>query len=48
MVRQLPLTDQNILSMMTKTIDDRIAAKEKLANAPKPGQNNPTPSGGTA
>jgi hypothetical protein len=35
MVGQLPLTDQNILAIMTKTIDDRIAAKEKLAKAPK-------------
>ena len=48
MVGQLPLTDQNILSMMTKTIDDRIAAKEKLANAPELGQNNPPSPGGTA
>lgn len=41
MVGQLPLTDQNILKIMTKTIDDRKAAKDKLANAPKinvPGQ----------
>jgi Sec-independent protein translocase protein TatA len=35
MVGQLPLTDQNILKIMAKTIGDRIAAKEKLANAPK-------------
>lgn len=35
MVTQLPLTDQNILKIMTKTIDDRKAAKDKLANAPK-------------
>lgn len=35
MVGQLPLTDQNILKIMDKTIADRIAAKEKLANAPK-------------
>jgi hypothetical protein len=35
MVGQLPLTDQNILKIMDKTINDRIAAKEKLANAPK-------------
>jgi hypothetical protein len=46
MVGQLPLTDQNILSIMTKTIDDRIAAKEKLASAPKPSQSNPAASGG--
>lgn len=48
MVGQLPLNDQSILSIMTKTIDDRIAAKEKLANAPKPGQSNPMPTGGAA
>jgi hypothetical protein len=35
MVTQLPLTDQNILTIMTKTIDDRKAAKDKLAKAPK-------------
>jgi hypothetical protein len=35
MVTRLPLTDQNILKIMTKTIDDRKAAKEKLARAPK-------------
>jgi beta-N-acetylglucosaminidase len=35
MVTRLPLTDQNILKIMTKTIDDRKAAKEKLAKAPK-------------
>jgi hypothetical protein len=35
MVGQLPLTDQNILKIMTKTIDDRQAAKQKLATAPK-------------
>ena len=37
MVGQLPMTDQTILKIMTKTIDDRIAAKQKLANAPKLG-----------
>lgn len=46
MVDQLPLNDQNILAIMTKTIDDRIAAKEKLANAPK--INAPSASGGAA
>lgn len=35
MVGQLPLNDKNILAIMTRTIDDRIAAKQKLANAPK-------------
>lgn len=47
MVNQLPLNDQNILKIMLQTIDDRIAAKEKLANAPKVGQNTPpTPAPG--
>ena len=46
MVGQLPLNDQNILAIMTKTIDDRIAAKEKLANAPK--INVPPADGGAA
>lgn len=46
MVSQLPLNDQNILAIMTKTIDDRIAAKEKLANAPK--INVPPADGGAA
>ena len=41
MVNQLPLNDQNILKIMLQTIDDRIAAKEKLANAPKVEQNTP-------
>lgn len=41
------LSDQTILDIMDKTIDARIAAKEKLANAPKLGQGNPPASGGT-
>jgi hypothetical protein len=36
MVGQIPLTDQNILKIMAKTVVDRIAAKEKLTNAPNP------------
>ena len=35
MIQDLPLTDQNILKIMNKTIDDRQAYKNKLANAPK-------------
>jgi hypothetical protein len=34
MVGQLPLVDNNILTIMSKSIDDRIAAKAKKANAP--------------
>jgi hypothetical protein len=46
MVGQLPLNDQSILAIMTRTIDDRIAAKEKLANTPK--INVPPAAGGAA
>ena len=45
MVGQLPLNNKNILAIMTKTIDDRIAAKEKLTNTPKI---NVPPTGGGA
>ncbi len=47
MIQSLPLTDQNILKIMTKTIDDRQAYKNKLANAPKVTSTaQPTPQSG--
>jgi len=44
MVGRNELDDKSILAIMTKTIDDRIAAKQKVASAPGTQQ----PTGGTA